>query len=263
VIEPGQTLIFLGDHTSPDDPGYVSIVREVLSRFYPQLQSNLISAGSRGQTASGLRRSELMQLVTSSKPDWLVIGIGLGDAMREPSARRLLDEYRKLQAEKESDEAEMTFGPEYQVRRMRNVQGSLQGEFGMRNGGEDDSPHSEGSDLQLFNLDAFKADLAAALSDLQAAGVHCAVLTTIVVGNDLQNPVNSVLRLYNRAIREATSEHDALLVDVERAFRDVFDRAANYKQKLALTGPTGDLNAQGQALVVRTFLAAFGMLPHR
>jgi len=122
-------------------------------------------------------------------------------------------------------------------------------------------PHSEGSDLQLFNLDAFKADLAAALSDLQAADVRCAMLTTIIVGNDLQNPVNSVLRLYNRAIREATSEHDALLVDVERAFRDVSDRAANYKQKLALTGPTGELNAQGQALVARTFLAAFGMLP--
>ena len=110
-------------------------------------------------------------------------------------------------------------------------------EFGLRNGGDLIVSIHEGSDLQLFNLDAFKADLAAALDDLQAAGVRCAVLTTIVVGNDLQNPVNSVLRLYNRAIREAATEHDALLVDVERAFRDVFDRAANYKQKLALTGP--------------------------
>jgi lysophospholipase L1-like esterase len=247
VIEPGQSLIFLGDHTSPDDPGYLSVVREVLSRFYPHLQADLISAGSRGQTASGLRRNELMQLITSSKPDWLVIGIGLGDAMREPSARRLLDEYRNQQAERESDEADMIFGPEYKAGRMLNGDGP-------------NIPHSE--DPQLFNLDAFKADLAAALSDLKAAGVRSALLTTIIVGNDLQNPVNRVLRLYNRAIREA-AEQNALLVDVEKAFRDVFDRAANYKQKLALTGSTGDLNAQGQALVARTLLAAFGMLPLR
>jgi hypothetical protein len=31
---------------------------------------------------------------------------------------------------------------------------------------------------------------------------------------------------------------------------------------VALTGPTGDLNAQGQALLARTLLAAFGVLPY-
>jgi len=245
-LQQGQTIIFLGDHTSPDDLGYVRVVQEVLSHFYPQLRTNLITAGSQGQTAAGLRRHELMQILASSKPDWLVIGIGLGDAMREPSARRLLDAYRKRQAEMKSDDAERTFGPEIRVNRA------------------DLGPASDigrEPDLQLYNLDAFKSDLAAALGELQAAGVRPAVLTTIVVGNDLQNPVNDVLKLYNRAIREATRQSGSLLVDVEQAFRNVFDRAANYKQKVALTRSTGDLNAQGQALLARTLLSAFSVLP--
>jgi lysophospholipase L1-like esterase len=246
-LQPGQTLIFLGDHTSPDNAGYVRVMQDVLSRFHPELAANLISAGSPGQTAAGLRRSEFMQLVTSSKPDWLVIGIGLGDALREPSARRLLDDYRKRQAELEADEAELTFGPEFRVKR------------------SDMGPVSDiGREPEptLFNLDTFQKDLTAALSELQTAGVRPALLTTIIVGNDLQNPVNGVLKQYNRAIKAAASEQSALLVDVEKAFRDVFDRAANYKQKVSLTGPNGDLNAQGQALLARTLLAAFKVLPY-
>ena len=166
--------------------------------------------------------------------------------MREPAARRLLDAYRKWQAEMDSDDAERTFGPEFRVNRA---------DLGpVSDIGPEPGP-------QLYNLDAFKSDLTAALGELQAAGVRPAVLTTIVVGNDMQNPVNDVLKLYNRAIREATRQSGALLVDVEQAFRNVFDRAANYKQKVALTGPTGDLNAQGQALLARTLLSAFGVLP--
>jgi lysophospholipase L1-like esterase len=245
-LQPGQTIIFLGDHTSPDDPGYVRVLQEVLTHFYPQMRINLISAGSVGQTASGLRRQELMQILASSKPDWLVIGVGLGDAMREPSARRLLVDYRRRQVEIESDDAERTFGPEVRVNRA---------DLGPASDiGREPEP-------QLFNLDAFRADLTAAVSELQAAGVRPVLLTTIVVGNDLHNPVNEVLKLYNRAIREAAREAEVLLVDVELAFRNVFDRAANYKQKVALTAPTGDLNAQGQALLARTLLAAFGVLP--
>ena len=246
-LQPGQTVIFLGDHTSPDDAGYVRIIGDVLAHFYPQLRLNLISAGSRGQTAGGLRRAELMQIIASSKPDWLVIGVGLGDAMREPSARRLLSEYRRHQAEMENDEAEATFGPEFRVKR------------------SDLGPISDvgrNPEPALLNLGTFKADLAAALAELQGAGVRPVVLTTIVVGNDVQNPVNAILRQYNRAIKEAATEHGALIVDAERAFRDVLDRAGNYKQRVALTGTEGDLNAQGQALLARTVLGAFQVLPY-
>ena len=66
----GQTLMFLGDHTSPDKPGYVAVVREVLGRFFPGLNLNLISAGGPGQTAGGLGSGALQDLLTSSRPDW-------------------------------------------------------------------------------------------------------------------------------------------------------------------------------------------------
>ena len=42
---------------------------------------------------------------------------------------------------------------------------------------------------------------------------------------------------------------------------DAATRAATYKQKVSLTGPDGKLNGQGQTLIARTFLAAFGLLP--
>ena len=37
-FEPGQTVLFIGDHTSPDDPGYVGVISTVLGRFHPLLK---------------------------------------------------------------------------------------------------------------------------------------------------------------------------------------------------------------------------------
>src|SRR5205814_5935293 len=99
--------------------------------------------------------------------------------------------------------------------------------------------------------------------ELRASGVRPVLLTTTLVDNDRDNPVNLVLRAYSKAIREAAQEREAPLVDIERAFRDIFDRAANYKQKVALFGADGMPNAQGQSLIARTFLATFGLLPTR
>ncbi|HET9493870.1 MAG TPA: hypothetical protein VFR15_06540, partial [Chloroflexia bacterium] len=53
-VSPGQTFLFLGDHTSPDAPGYVDLVREILQRFHPELGLRLITAGAPGQSAAGL-----------------------------------------------------------------------------------------------------------------------------------------------------------------------------------------------------------------
>ena len=88
-----------------------------------------------------------------------------------------------------------------------------------------------------------------------------AVLTTVLVGNDPNTPVNRVLRSYNRAIRSAALESDALLVDVEKACKNILDRAVNYKQSVALASSTGLINAQGEALLARTTLNALGLLP--
>ena len=70
-------------------------------------------------------------------------------------------------------------------------------------------------DPVMHNLETFANDYRAALIELRESGVNCAVLTTVLVGNDPNTPVNRVLRSYNRAIRRAALESDALLVDVE------------------------------------------------
>ena len=245
-LQPGQTIIFLGDHTSPDDHGYVAIVRDVLARFHPQLRPNLISAGSRGQKAAALRSRELIALLASSRPDWLVIGIGLADALMEPVAAELLVRDRE-RASPDNASLDATFGPVH-------IHHSE-----MHEPVADAGPRVE---PRLERIAAFEQNLEAALADLVAAGVRPALLTLTTPGPDRFYSINAVLHAYSRAIRRAAEAHDAVLVDVDLAFRNLFDRAANYKQTVSLTGAHGGLNAQGQTLIARTFLEAFGVLPH-
>ncbi len=238
LLTPGQTLIFLGDHTSPDNPGYVALLDQVLSRFHPEMGLRLITAGSPGQSAAGLRSSELMQLLTSARPEWLVAGVGLADAMREPAARRLAEEFNRRQRIEAETRLDATFGPEILPRPV------------------DSAPAPE-----LQHVDVFATDLGAAVRGLQSAGVRVCLLTTILVGNRTEHPVNAVVSQYNRAIREQARAAGAPLVDIEAACRDVLDRAAHYNQKVALSGASGELNPQGQALIARSILSAFGVLP--
>src|SRR5205807_9649045 len=112
-FQQGQTLFFLGDHTTPDDPGYVRVMGEVLARFQPRLKLRLISVGAPGQTAASFRSPRLVEMIVSAHPDWLVIGLGLADAMHEPLTRRLLAAYRARQHAKSDEEA--VFGPEHRV----------------------------------------------------------------------------------------------------------------------------------------------------
>jgi lysophospholipase L1-like esterase len=245
-FQPGQSIFFIGDHTSPDDPGYVGVISMVLSRFYPLLKLNLVSAGSRGQTAAGLRSTAMMEILTSSRPDWLVVGLGLADAAREPDAIRLMAEHH-ARAENEDEELEATFGPEYRSAYYESQPAS------------DSGPRPR--QIELVRLAAFRRNLGEASAELAAAGVRPILMTTTFFDNDMVNPANLVITAYNRTIREVAREHDAPLVDVERAFRGVFDRAANYKQRVLLAGPEGKLNAQGQSLLARTFLGALGLLP--
>lgn len=246
LLKTGQTLIFLGDHTSPDDLGYVSIIKDVLARFHPRLQLRLISAGSRRQTAAAIGSQALTDIITSSKPDWLIVGIGLADAFREPIVARTLNNSSQARSNQESDDAESTFGPELRVRR-----GSL--------GPISDVGH--GPEPQLDNLASFERDMTSALKKFGAAGISVAVLTTLLVGTDAQDVINEALKAYNKAIRTATQVSGAHLIDIEKSCRDLMDRATNYKQAVAVASPIGDANAQGQALLARVVLDGLGILP--
>lgn len=245
-LQPGQTVFFLGDHTSPDSPGYVAIIQSVVSRFYAKLNLRLISAGSPGQTAAALRSKALMDIVTSSKPDWLVIGIGLTDALREPAVQKALRENRNVEMRREQDESDATFGPEFRVSR------------------HDLGPVSDiGRDVEppIERAGAFQENLSTALQGFASASINLVLLTTMLAGTNMHDTTNRVLRVYNRAIKAAAEGSSALVIDIEKAHRDVVDRALNFKQTLVLTSSTGEPNAQGQALLARTVLAALGILP--
>lgn len=241
--------MFLGDNTSPDDPGYVSVISDVLNRFHPELHPTLISAGSPRQTAAGLRSGALLELLRSSKPDWIVVNVALADALREPQLGALRVRYRAhLASIEDIGEGEDALGPEHRVRP------AFLG------------PHSDSGTVpptEWAGFARFQSDIRAGLDALTDAGVNCALMTSVVVTNDLQYPLNLVLRAYNRAVREVAggSRKGVPVIDVERAYRNVLERATNYKQSVALADESGVANAQGQALIARTFLSTFGLLP--
>lgn len=244
-LEAGQTVIFMGDHTSPDSPGYVRIIRDVTARFYPTLNLNLISAGARGQTANGLRTQALMDILLSSRPDWLVLNLGLGDAMREPDTGARYQDYTRRRAQ--ADEGlESALGPEYRVDAAHLGPVS--------DVGREPEP-------QLERLAGFRSGMQEAVTAFQEAGIQPVLLTPIVLGSDLSNPINVTLHAYGRAVRDVAHATGAALVDVEQAFRDVIDRAVNYKQTVSLTYAEGNVNPQGEALIARKVLQTFGILP--
>ena len=233
--------MFMGDHTSPDSEGYVRVIRDVVTRFHPTLRPTLISTGSSEQTARALNSDTLLGILTSSSPTWLVIGIGLADALREPLLGPLSEQFNR---EKAADaDADVTFGRE------------LPSNGSTPKAGKVDTYH-------LARLDSFEADLASAVSSFGAAGINPVILTTVLVGPDALHPLNGILSSYNKALRRIAGEFGLPLVDIERAFGDLFARAVQYKQKIAPAGYRGEITPQGEALIARTFLQTFDLLPH-
>ena len=100
----------------------------------------------------------------------------------------------------------------------------------------------------------------ALLARLRDTGIGVILLTTTVAGEQPDSRANRLLRDYNAALRALAAETGARLVDVWQAFADAYDRAAAYKQEVALTTDGVHPNLQGHALIARTFLAAVGLL---
>jgi len=233
--------MFLGDHTSPDAEGYVRVVREVLARFHPTLHPNLISTGSSEQTARALNTDALLNLLHSSKPDWLIIGIGLADALREPLLAPLVEQY-KLEIDADVA-ADTTFGLD------QKTNGSVLGARKVES-------------YRLSRIELFESNLSEAVVRLKSAGIRTVLLTTVLVTQDPAYPLNSILKTYNTSIRDVARQHDVPIVDIERSFADLFSRAGQYKQKVSLAGYRGEISPQGEALLARTFLQTFDLLPY-
>jgi hypothetical protein len=186
-----------------------------------------------------------MDVLLSSRPDWLAINVGLGDVLREPDTRARYEDYvrRKSQVEEGPD---ATLGPEYRV---RSFDLGPQADVGRE------------PEPRLERLTTFGEDLTAAVTALQGAGIRPVLFTTVLLDSDLTSPINVTLRAYSKAIRDVARERGTALVEIEKAFRDVLDRATNYKQTVSLTDAQGRVNPQGEALIARSFLHTFGILP--
>src|SRR5690348_18326810 len=77
-VQPGQTMLFLGDSITAATPGYLDVMHQVLSHSRPDLGLQLINAGIQGNSIRDLQAS-LDRYVLARRPDWVVICIGAND----------------------------------------------------------------------------------------------------------------------------------------------------------------------------------------
>ncbi len=100
----------------------------------------------------------------------------------------------------------------------------------------------------------------ALVARLQEAGSAPILLTIPVVGFASDERTIPDPRAYNDAIRALAAAADLPLIDVHRAFYEVYERAANYKQTVSLSSDGLHPNSQGYALIARTLLVQLGLL---
>jgi hypothetical protein len=239
----------MGDHSSPDSPGYVALIRGILERFHPGLNLRLISAGGPGQTVAGFASQAMRELLTSSRPDWVSVALGLRDAAGEPELMGQVLEYRQRLEATADAESDASIGPEHHEGRRR----------GQENGTlpQPTRPSSE----QWQHTERFGDTLGRGVEALRAASIGVILHTPVFVGTDPQHPLNHAARAYAKVVRATAAANSAVLVDDLEAFRGVLDRATSYKQRVELANLEGRTNAQGDALLARTFLSKFGLLP--
>ena len=109
-------------------------------------------------------------------------------------------------------------------------------------------------------LPEFTARYRALIGRIQAAASGVVLLTIPVVGVETDEVSIPDPRAYNEAIRGLAAATGVRLVDIHRAFYEVHERAANYKQVVALTSDGIHPNSQGHALIARTILLQLGLL---
>ncbi len=100
---------------------------------------------------------------------------------------------------------------------------------------------------------ALYAALLARLRDLQA---HLLCLTTTLYGEELENPTNQAMAVYNEAIREIAFAHGADVVDVNQAMREALRQARAATPTFRYTVDNLHLNVYGHFLVALAVLQA-------
>src|SRR5439155_14162542 len=119
-------------------------------------------------------------------PDALVVGLGLTDAAREPAAQDLLRAYQQRMA-RQDEAVEAVFGPEHKPH-IHDVEPVT-----------DTGPEPQ---LDLQGIAGFAQDLKGVIGELRESGVRSVLMTTVLLGNERDFPLNPVLSAYSKAIRQ-------------------------------------------------------------
>lgn len=125
-----------------------------------------------------------------------------------------------------------------------------------------DKGNPEGNGPKGTTLADFKDKLQEMVRAALKAGVQVAICTTTLLTEHLDGVENELLDKYNDVLVKTALYRKCLLVDVNKAFRDVLSAPALQPDKTGGTWLTRDgmrLNARGSETVAEVALRAFGM----
>ncbi len=108
------------------------------------------------------------------------------------------------------------------------------------------------------NLEDYKKNITAILDKAAAANIKVVVTTATVIKEDLANAENTKLADYNAFLRTLAAERKAPLADLNAMFQERI-KAENKPGKNTITGDGVHMNAEGDKIMARGILKAFGL----
>jgi lysophospholipase L1-like esterase len=104
----------------------------------------------------------------------------------------------------------------------------------------------------------YEKNITAIIEKTQAAGVQPVILTATVIKEDLGNAENAQLAPYNDFLRKLAKDKKLRIADLNATFQEKI-KAANTPGKNAFTGDGVHMNQEGNKLMARGVLTAFGL----
>ena len=106
-------------------------------------------------------------------------------------------------------------------------------------------------------IEEFKSHVTVIIDKCLAAGVVVVILTTTVIGEDLNNSYNKQLSSYNKFLRSLANEKNCLLADVNTMFQTLIKTSP--KPGRVLTSDGVHMNAEGDKVMAMGILHVFGL----
>ncbi len=106
-------------------------------------------------------------------------------------------------------------------------------------------------------LPQYKTNIAAIVDRCHDAGVKVMILTSTVIGEELDNENNALLAPYNEFLRQLAAEKKCLLADLSALFHQALK--AGPKTGRVLTSDGVHMNPAGDQLMAKGVLRAFGL----